>query len=210
LAWAIPFVGAGALALFAHGARAADHTDGPAAIADQSADITDVYAFMSPDPASKTHLVLIMNVAPLASATTAFSNKVTYKFHIKPITGTAPITVGADANVTCTFAGTAVTCNGPNSLSATGTVGTVGGSATDPMRVFAGPRSDPFYFDLDAFKATITSGTPKFTSPGTNHFASLNVLSIVVEIDAAKAFGANDAGAANAILAVAAETTRSP
>src|SRR6185437_7504951 len=97
---------------------------------------------------------------------------------------------------------------GPNGLTATGTVGQVGGAATDDMRVFAGPRSDPFYFDLDKFNSTVTSGTPTFTDPGTNKLQGANVMSLVVEIDAAKAFGASDAGTPNAILAVAAETNR--
>src|SRR5690349_5621665 len=85
MALAVPLLGAGVAAIFASGARAADHIDGPAATQDPTGDLTDVYAFMSPDPASPTHLVLVMNVVPFASASSALSDKVTYKFHIKPI-----------------------------------------------------------------------------------------------------------------------------
>lgn len=208
MALAIPFAGAAVAAILASGARAADHIDGPAATQDPASDLTDVYAFMSPDPATPKHLVLIMNVVPFAAATSKFSDKVDYLFHVKPITNAATLATGADANVKCNFTGASVSCTGPNGLTATGTVGTVGGAATDDMRVFAGERSDPFYFDLQAFKDSVAAGTPKFTSPGHNKFDGANVMSIVVEIDAVKAFGGDDAGAPNAILAVAAETTR--
>ena len=59
-------------------AKAADHLDGPKASADPTADITDLFAWMS--PAAKT-LYLIMNVFPQATAASKFSNAVQYVFH---------------------------------------------------------------------------------------------------------------------------------
>src|SRR5215510_12115394 len=51
-------------------ARAADHADGPRASADPSADITDVFAWMSPDAG---RLVLVMDLVRNATPTSRFS-----------------------------------------------------------------------------------------------------------------------------------------
>jgi hypothetical protein len=184
--------------------RAADHLDGPGATKDPAADITDVYAFTSPETTG--HVVLVMNVFPLATSAAKFSDKVEYNFRIREITGTSPVTLGATAlDVKCTAdaAGAKVTCTAPGGLSKTVDVGMTTGATTDDIRVFAGLRSDPFFFDLDAFKKTVKDAKPAFTSPGKNFFDKANVLSIVVELNVAKAFGK-----AAPILTVAAETNR--
>jgi hypothetical protein len=50
------------------------------------------------------------------------------------------------------------------------------------IKAFAGPRDDPFFFDLDQFHK-ITGGTASgFNNPGTDTFAGTNVLSVVVEV----------------------------
>src|SRR6266446_6932046 len=59
-------------------AWAADHADGPAAKADPSADITDVFAWMSPDA---SRLILIMDLVRNASTASRFSDSVDYVFH---------------------------------------------------------------------------------------------------------------------------------
>ena len=184
--------------------RAADHLDGPAATKDPAADITDVYAFTSPETTG--HLVIVMNVFPLATTAAKFSDKVEYTFRIREITGTSPVTLGATAlDVKCKSEGSGakVTCTAPGGLTKTVDVGTTTGAKTDDIRVFAGLRSDPFFFDLDAFKKTVKDAKPAFTAPGKNFFDKANVLSIVVELDVAKAFGK-----ATPILTVAAETNR--
>ena len=71
------------------------------------------------------------------------------------------------------------------------------------MRVFAGLRSDPAFFDRQGALATVTSGHASFT--GQNAFASANVLAIVVEMSSS--LFAPDAGTPP-VLAVAAETVR--
>ena len=50
------------------------------------------------------------------------------------------------------------------------------------IKVFAGPRDDPFFFDLNQFKAIIGGTATSFNNPGTDAFAGTNVLSIVVEV----------------------------
>jgi hypothetical protein len=59
-----------------------DHISGPRAIADPVADITDTYAF--PSPESPQNLVLIMNVFPFAGLSALFSDAVIYRFRIRP------------------------------------------------------------------------------------------------------------------------------
>src|SRR5439155_15138416 len=93
---ALAFAGAIAAvvaAVIAQSARAADHDDGPAVKLDRAADITDVYAFMSPDPAASGHLVLIMNVSPAASSSAALDSGLDYVFRVRRVTGTSPVTV---------------------------------------------------------------------------------------------------------------------
>ena len=55
-----------------------DHFSGPAVIGDPAVDITDFYAF--PSPERPENLVLIMNVFPMATAQSFFSDVVTYRF----------------------------------------------------------------------------------------------------------------------------------
>jgi len=61
-----------------------DHISGPRALADPIADITDVYAF--PSPERPGNLVLIMNVFPMATPQSHFSNVVTHRFRLRPLT----------------------------------------------------------------------------------------------------------------------------
>ncbi len=61
-----------------------DHFSGPAAMADPASDITDFYAF--PSPERPGNLVLIMNVFPMASPQAFFSDVVTYRFRLRPLT----------------------------------------------------------------------------------------------------------------------------
>ena len=51
------------------------------------------------------------------------------------------------------------------------------------VRVFAGPRWDPFIMDAPAMLKTIATGKLSFTDPGSIFLDGKNVLSVVVEID---------------------------
>ena len=131
---------------------AADHLDGPAASADPTADITDVFAWMSPD--AKT-VYLIMDVVPLATTSSKFSNTVQYVFHT-----TSRASFGATTfqtvNVICTFDNSSpqqTSCWAGNEYvhgNASATAGISSGSGK--LQVFAGLRDDPFFFNLDGFK----------------------------------------------------------
>src|SRR5881227_3958887 len=65
-----------------------DHISGPRALADPIADITDVYAFPSPERAG--HLVLVMNTLPFAQPGDALSDGLVYRFRLRPLTAGTP------------------------------------------------------------------------------------------------------------------------
>ena len=73
------------------------------------------------------------------------------------------------------------------------------GGHADGVRVFAGPRSDPFFLDMLALRNSRKLRQLAFTDPGTNTIDGLNVLSIAVEANAAQ-FGGGP------LLGVVAET----
>ena len=84
-----------------------DHGSGPAAQADPSSDICDVYAFPSPERAG--HLVLVMDLFPFAGLSAVFSDAVMCRFRLRPVTiaATGP-TAGFDISDSeftfdCTF-----------------------------------------------------------------------------------------------------------
>jgi hypothetical protein len=205
-------------------ARSSDHQDSPTTVAHPAADITDVFVYPAGD--NPANVVLQMDLDPLLTPATASSASldpgVLYQFKISH-----GATAGAEDMVIqlqATGAGTGQTINvyGPFTPAATGTLATVDTGAlagsvafgsttaaplTNGMRVFVGPRADPFFFDLFAFFAFLpdrdyhqAGGAPKapfsflFPSPsgafaackqGTPSDAlsanSFNVLSIVIE-----------------------------
>ena len=60
-----------------------DHFSGPAVMGDPSVDITDLYAFLSPERAE--NLVLIMDAFPMATRS-RFQRFVTHRFRLRPLT----------------------------------------------------------------------------------------------------------------------------
>jgi hypothetical protein len=134
-------------------ARAADHADGPAASADPTADITDVLAWMSPD-ARQLHLV--MDLVRDARPAHRFSDQVQYVFHTSS-RATFGATSATSYDIICEFDPSGeIRCW-------SGTDEFMGGDASNPaglvsrsgrLRVFAGLRNDPFFFNLRGFQAT--------------------------------------------------------
>jgi hypothetical protein len=195
--------------------RASDHLDGPRVTADPQADLTDVFAFTSPQDPSR--VVLAMAVTPYANDASTFSPLVDYAFRVQLVEALAPLTLDPTArDVVCEFDGASpqrVTCTGPGGITASAAVGDPAGGSGAGMRVFAGLRSDPAFFDRPGALATMSTGTASFT--GTNAFAGANVLAIVVELDRGAFTLSADAGYAPGvdagrppILAVAAEAFR--
>ena len=63
------------------------------------------------------------------------------------------------------------------------------GGQAHGVRVFAGPRWDPFIMDAPAALKTIATGRLAFTDPGSIFLDGKNVLSLVVEVDCATVLG---------------------
>ncbi len=201
-------------------ALAADHIDGPRAIGDPPADITDIFAF--PSPERPGHLVVIMNVNPFAGDDTRFSETLDYRFIIrravivpgeetenKPGLSTdreLRIACNADEQVAdnddrsakqrmiCNGLGEEPVSAGLNDLTSDTT-------SSDRVRLFAGLRSDPFFLDGEALdEFTLSETMPEDMEEGINGLQDANVLSIVLELDPRPYLGSGT------LFAIAAET----
>ena len=60
------------------------HISGPRAVAEPIADITDLYAF--PSPERHGSLVLVLNTLPFAPPTARFSDALIYRFRLRKLT----------------------------------------------------------------------------------------------------------------------------
>ena len=163
-----------------------DHFSGPAVMGDPSVDITDFYAFVSPERAG--NLVLIMDVFPLATSHSFFSNVVTHRFRLRPLMrSNGSITHGAaEYTIDVRFSdvpegtsvqrGNVVTSDGREASFVVGEA-----LEKDGMRIFAGLISDPFFMDVEAALRTEMSGKSSFDTAA-NTVQLRDVLSIVVEV----------------------------
>ena len=178
-----------------------DHISGPRALANAIADITDVFAFPSPDRAN--HLVLVMNTLPFAKVSNAFSEGLIYRFRLRPLTANAPgdqapfsagPEVGAEEFVfDCVFSPPSSadgqpfeqegTCTTPSGESVSFRVNDEDGGSGHGVRVFAGARWDPFILDAPAALKTVATGQLAFAELGAIYMDGKNVLGLVVEID---------------------------
>lgn len=174
--------GAGALslmALLAPTVMAADHLDSPSINSNPMADINDVYAWMTGD-AAKVNLAL--TVSPADDGTRSFGTSVQYVFHVYSRPGF--LMSGLESKVICTFtsntAGKCWVVNADNKV-VDYVEGDLSGAAGKPsnsgkFRVFAGRRSDPFFFNLSGFRTAVrtvkqaaltqfnAAGCPTFTT----------------------------------------------
>src|SRR5262245_34516718 len=137
-----------------------DHGSSPRAVADPVIDITDLFAF--PSPERPGHLVLVMNVFPYVGASALFSDAVDYRLRLRPATIASrgpggAFTVGeTEYSFSCTFS-TARKREGSDAIVQEGTCRTASGEGitfrvNDPrgaqsrgLHVFAGARLDPFF-----------------------------------------------------------------
>lgn len=200
--------GLAVVALLAGRGQAADHADSPTLASNPMADITDVYAWMT-----GSNLNLIMDVSPRDDGTHPFSPAVLYVFHLtsKPGLGVA-VPGGTETRVICRFeSSTSVQCW---VVSGTTTKDYVSGDPSSTagvtsllgrVKVFAGRRSDPFFFNQSGFAAALSTYAGFVTTPdsagcpgldsgqasairtalgtGSDDFATANVMAIVVQVD---------------------------
>ncbi|HLF45458.1 MAG TPA: DUF4331 family protein [Chitinophagaceae bacterium] len=174
---------------------AADHIDAPA-VTNQSTDITDVYVFRAENP---DNMVFVANtqglLSPGATAGAKFDEGTMIEFNIdnngdnvedlviqciakngkmKVYGPVAPKTPGTTSylNISDFTAQVDITPYGQPAIV----------TEQKAVKVFAGPRDDPFFFDLGAFQQIIAGTASSFNNPGTDTFAGTNVLGIVVEV----------------------------
>jgi Domain of unknown function (DUF4331) len=214
--------GLAALAVFGAGAKHAlgsDHQDTPDVEANPKQDMTDVYAFPSP---TAGRIVLVMNsrafLTPAgAAADPSFDPDQLYQFKIDN-DGDAR----EDRLIQVTFSGSGagqqVQVRGPVAPPVVGPTANevadvspaVSGSLNHPLgsasgiQVFAGPRDDPFFIDLEAAFCILPDRRPVggplsqpcaltphpsapfyFRDPGVDYVDGFNVLSIVIELPSA-------------------------
>jgi len=166
-----------------------DHVDGPRQIGDPPADISDLFAFTSPENPART--VLALCVFPSAGESAAFSNVIDYRIAVRRVTvagvGHAAKFQAANEEIRFTLgfetlerdgAGNVIqrgVCTLPDGRKLSLTVNDEKGASTPDgdVHVFAGLRSDPFYL---AWIAATLEKVP-------NLLQHNNVLCMVVEFD---------------------------
>src|SRR4051794_17720990 len=183
-----------------------DHISGPRALADPIADITDVYAFPSPERAGQ--LVLVMNTLPFAKLSNPLSDGLLYRFRVRPLSATtlgdpAPIAPDAQEFLFDTVFSAATngqqfeqegTCTTTAGDSVSFRVNDERGGSGHGVRVFAGARWDPFILDAPAALKTVATQAMAFSEEGSIFLDGKNVLTLVVEIDCALLGGATLVG----------------
>ena len=169
-----------------------DHVDGPRSIGEPAADLTDLFAFTSPENPART--VLAACVFPKAGEDAMFSNVIDYSIVVRRVTvagvGHAAKFQPADDEIRFSFrfevlerdaAGNPIqrgVCTLPGGRKLSLTVNDEKGASTPEgdVRVFAGLRSDPFYLAWDIGKLKKLP----------NLLQHDNVLSMVVELDSGR------------------------
>lgn len=164
----------------------ADHLDSPSAKADPRIDITDLYVF-HPGRNNLDRTVLAVNVNPLAGiiGQTTFRTDALYEINIDT-DGDALTDIayrfkfsdreGMAGQHVLAKRATGEAARSLDDLGGTIAVGTTGHVITKgEVKLFAGLRDDPFFFDLLGFLNGL-----RFT--GTDFFAGKNVTAIVLEV----------------------------
>src|SRR5712692_4110371 len=199
IAWSLLLATAAALGL-TRWMNASDHKDSALLAADHAADIADLYTFRS--PTNLDNLVLVMTVSgfipPAEASTTFFDPNVLYQWKIdnngdavEDLVIQAFVT-GSGGHQVMHFRGPAAPpkigvvnrlIDGPETAAVLVTNGeTPIIAARGGIKVFAGVRDDPFFFDLVQFKHIIAGMATSFNNPGTDAFVGTNVLAIVIEL----------------------------
>ena len=175
---------------------ASDHADSPT-VKGKSTDITDLYVFQS--PTNSDNMVFVGNVqglmSPATTATAAFDENTLIEFKIDNTGDNVE-----DLVIQCVYKGGKMYIYGPVKPATTGLSSTIVGNAavvvpvtgygaspviatsTSGIQAFAGPRDDPFFFDLDQFHAIVGGTATGFNNPGKDTFAGTNVMSVVIEL----------------------------
>ncbi|MBA3699586.1 MAG: DUF4331 family protein [Planctomycetes bacterium] len=160
----------------------ADHADAPGATADPAADIADVYAIHD---LAADRLTLVLTFAglkmPALNQQGTYDDDVLYVINID--TNNDKV---ADFVIDVRFGQNPAGASGVRVAGLPGAPAVVIGAVEtilEPaagVKVFAGLRDDPFFFDLDGFNATRMSGNLSFDNTR-DFFAGTNISAIVLE-----------------------------
>lgn len=181
---------------------AADHIDAPAVRGagntSLGTDITDIYAFQS--PADNSKMVFVVNVmgllTPTATTSAQFPANTMYELNIDNTGDNVE-----DLVIQALVQNNKARVYGPVAPAIKGTTSTVLtsgpmtevnvtsyganpniGSHSNGTRIFAGPRDDPFFFDLVRFMEVVAGTQTSFRTPGVDTFAGTNVMALVIEV----------------------------
>jgi hypothetical protein len=178
--------------------KAADHGDAPGVRVDDRLDINDVYAFQSPNQSG--NVVFIVTVQPIAGITGQTTFHPTADYDIFVNTNADPdyefafnfrFGTPGDGNIQQLHAvAESRTTRIFDILDSTSrTIDVPGGGF-----IRANNIDDPFFFDLIAFRAGLSTFCPGPTrTGGTNFFRGLNTLAIAIELPRSL-FGTNNIG----------------
>ncbi len=190
---------------------ASDHIDGPATSKHRVVDLSDLYVF--PTPQKSGFLTIILDMYPLVSPTGHFSDKVNYTIYVRRAairTGDRPAFETRDeVAIRCSFvtphddAAHTATCKTDGGVGATVKYNQVLPAAPgDGLHLYAGKRSDPFFFN--AVFSVAFSAKGKLIAPlDQDIMKGFNTLSIVMEVEVKKLFPRDPPS----LLALAAEST---
>ena len=189
------FLGLSLVAISGLVLMAADHIDAPA-VTGNASDITDFYAFQGQDT---NNMVFVVNtqglLSPAATGAAKFDDNVMTEINIDNTGDNVEdlvIQAVKKGNMMYFFGPVAPGTTGKTSTIKTANqIGSVeiskyGQSAIikseNGYKFFAGPRDDPFFFDLGQYQAILGGTAPGFNNPGTDTFAGTNILAIVFEV----------------------------
>ena len=140
--------------------HAADHLDSSTLATNPLGDLNDVYVWMNGDASTVN---LAMTVSPADPGDRAFGPDVQYVFHVTSKSGLGVLVPdGNETRVICTFeSATSAQCwiaDGTGTKDyVTGDPSNAAGikSTSGKVRLFAGRRSDPFFFNLQGFRDAV-------------------------------------------------------
>ena len=175
---------------------AADHNEAPA-ISGLGTDIADLFAFESPTNPNYMVLAATVNglLSPNSTANARFDEDLMVEFNIDNNGDNIE-----DLVIQCTFENNKVQMYGPYAPALPGTASTIDATASmtegditpygsnaiiernGSISLFAGPRDDPFFFDLNQFGAILGGTATSFNNPGDDSLKGTNVLAVVAEL----------------------------
>jgi len=174
---------------------AADHIEAPG-VSGSTADITDYYAFQG----DADKIVFVANtqglLSPTATGDASFDENVMIEFNIDtdqdntedliiqaiPRDGKMYFFGPTPATGNTGTSGTVQIDADVNSVDITEYNGDMQIATNDGIKIFAGPRDDPFFMDFAQYGQIIGGMATSFNNPGDDTFAGTNVMSVVIEV----------------------------